>query len=162
MPGDLPPGRTPLLRDILVFQHQRRIPPQPDNLEIQAGTDTQRLTHIKTVTLLRQTGPVKITDHQIGRAHGLVFVHPAELHGCSRIARKVMLIGLPPTGKAEIIQQQTAVAVVLRKTPHHLTELGVHAVNRCFHIRFATEMVRYRRIILRQLRQETVTSRQEE
>lgn len=28
-----------------------------------------------------------------------------------------MLIGLPPTGKAEIIQQQTAVAVVLRKTP---------------------------------------------
>lgn len=73
-----------------------------------------------------------------------------------------MLIGLPPTGKAEIIQQQTAVAVVLRKTPHHLTELGVHAVNRCFHIRFATEMVRYRRIILRQLRQETVTSRQEE
>ena len=162
MPGDLPPGRAPLLRNILVFQHQRRIPPQPDNLEIQVGTNTQCLPHIKAVTLLRQIGPVKITDHQISRAHGFVFVHPAKLYGCRRIARKVMLIGLPPTGQAEIIQQQSPVAIVLRKTSQYLTELCVHAVNRSFGIFLRPEMVRYRCVVLRQLRQETVTSRQEE
>ena len=73
-----------------------------------------------------------------------------------------MLIGLPPTGQAEIIQQQSPVAIVLRKTSQYLTELGVHAVNRSFGIFLRPEMVRYRCVVLRQLRQETVTSRQEE